>query len=176
MTEGFFAPDAPKALEPMTGAKRSRRDGRPILRCRSDRAEEIFRSASGPRLLARLQEAAKPEEALLQFDGFLRGLPAGVQLFSLVRGQSAADPVDRGYRRHRARACRSTCRAMRRFWTPSLAGRSLSEWPGPEAPDIAELAKVLGRLCGLRGCSLLASSRLGQGVAFPHRRAPSARA
>ena len=49
---------------------------------RSDRAEEIFKRLR-PEILTRLQEAAKPEEALLQFDGFLRGLPAGVQLFSL---------------------------------------------------------------------------------------------
>ena len=49
---------------------------------RSDRAEEIFEGLK-PEILASLQDAAKPEEALLQFDGFLRGLPAGVQLFSL---------------------------------------------------------------------------------------------
>jgi glutamate-ammonia-ligase adenylyltransferase len=33
--------------------------------------------------MAKLAEAAKPDEALIQFDGFLAGLPAGVQLFSL---------------------------------------------------------------------------------------------
>jgi glutamate-ammonia-ligase adenylyltransferase len=49
---------------------------------RSDRAVEIFNRLR-PELLSRLKEAAKPEEALLQFDGFLKGLPAGVQLFSL---------------------------------------------------------------------------------------------
>jgi glutamate-ammonia-ligase adenylyltransferase len=31
----------------------------------------------------RLSRAANGDEALRQFDGFLKGLPAGVQLFSL---------------------------------------------------------------------------------------------
>ncbi len=36
-----------------------------------------------PDLLTRLARTAQPDEALLAFDGFLAGLPAGVQLFSL---------------------------------------------------------------------------------------------
>ena len=36
-----------------------------------------------PEIMARLQTAARPHEALIAFDGFLAGLPAGVQLFSL---------------------------------------------------------------------------------------------
>lgn len=49
---------------------------------RSERAVEIFNRLK-PEILLRLARAAKPEEALLAFDGFLAGLPAGVQLFSL---------------------------------------------------------------------------------------------
>ena len=49
---------------------------------RTARATEIFGRIT-PQIMARLQEAAKPDEALAQFDGFLAGLPAGVQLFSL---------------------------------------------------------------------------------------------
>lgn len=80
-TEGFFAPDAAKPLADDWGQEITARwQTYPALR--SDRAEEIFRRLK-PEILARLKEAAKPEEALLQFDGFLRGLPAGVQLFSL---------------------------------------------------------------------------------------------
>jgi glutamate-ammonia-ligase adenylyltransferase len=41
---------------------------------RSERASLIF---------ARLKDSASPEDALIQFDAFLSGLPAGVQLFSL---------------------------------------------------------------------------------------------
>ena len=80
-TEGFFAPDAPKAVDASWGTNITARwQTYPALR--SDRAEEIFRRIL-PEILTRLQAAAKPDEALLQFDGFLRGLPAGVQLFAL---------------------------------------------------------------------------------------------
>ncbi|WP_281825444.1 glutamine-synthetase adenylyltransferase [Jannaschia rubra] len=49
---------------------------------RSGRARTIF-ARLRPGLLAALSAAARPEEALAAFDGFLRGLPSGVQLFSL---------------------------------------------------------------------------------------------
>ncbi|SDY92548.1 glutamate-ammonia-ligase adenylyltransferase [Jannaschia faecimaris] len=49
---------------------------------RSRRAREIFGRVR-PGLLAALSTAARPSEALAAFDGFLRGLPAGVQVFSL---------------------------------------------------------------------------------------------
>ncbi|MDT0683754.1 bifunctional [glutamine synthetase] adenylyltransferase/[glutamine synthetase]-adenylyl-L-tyrosine phosphorylase [Roseicyclus sp. F158] len=49
---------------------------------RSSRATEIFERLK-PDLLGRLGRAADPGEALRAFDGFLRGLPAGVQIFSL---------------------------------------------------------------------------------------------
>ncbi|PYG31781.1 glutamine-synthetase adenylyltransferase [Pelagimonas varians] len=84
VTEGFFAPDAvasqalPEALE--DSEIPARWPTYPSLR--SERALEIFRRLR-PEILSRLGQAAKPEEALLAFDGFLKGLPAGVQLFSL---------------------------------------------------------------------------------------------
>jgi glutamate-ammonia-ligase adenylyltransferase len=49
---------------------------------RSERAVRIFKRVQ-PEILRRLDRAANPDEALRQFDGFLAGLPAGVQLFSL---------------------------------------------------------------------------------------------
>ncbi|MFX0540378.1 bifunctional [glutamine synthetase] adenylyltransferase/[glutamine synthetase]-adenylyl-L-tyrosine phosphorylase [Roseovarius sp. S4756] len=49
---------------------------------RSDRAGQIFRRLR-PDIIARLSRTSHPEEALLAFDGFLAGLPAGVQVFSL---------------------------------------------------------------------------------------------
>ncbi|MBF9047132.1 glutamine-synthetase adenylyltransferase [Rhodobacterales bacterium LSUCC0031] len=49
---------------------------------RSERGHAIFARLK-PTLLRRFQRAARPEEALLNFDNFLKGLPAGVQLFSL---------------------------------------------------------------------------------------------
>ncbi len=49
---------------------------------RTQRATEIF-SRLQPMILSCMEQAADPGEALIQFDGFLKGLPAGVQLFSL---------------------------------------------------------------------------------------------
>ncbi|MBY4892297.1 glutamine-synthetase adenylyltransferase [Rhodobacteraceae bacterium N5(2021)] len=54
--------------------------GYPALR--SERGQAIFERLK-PDLLNRFTAAARPDEALANFDGFLRGLPAGVQIFSL---------------------------------------------------------------------------------------------
>lgn len=90
LTEPFFAPDrtaTPRAteatlpaFEPATLALIERWPSYPALR--SARAVEIF-TRLRPELLSRLGAAAKPDEALGNFDSFLRGLPAGVQVFSL---------------------------------------------------------------------------------------------
>ena len=53
---------------------------------RSDRAQRIF-STLKPQILASLCKAKNPDEALIQFDKFLRGLPAGVQVFSLFKAK-----------------------------------------------------------------------------------------
>jgi glutamate-ammonia-ligase adenylyltransferase len=88
LTEGFFAgsgivaaPEPPAAeAESFDTEVTSRWRSYPALR--SARAVEIFQRLR-PEILSRLAGAAKPDEALLAFDGFLAGLPAGVQLFSL---------------------------------------------------------------------------------------------
>ena len=82
LTEGFFAPEAPRVQAATAWGKdvMARWHSYPALR--SARATEIFDRLQ-PEIITRLQEAAKPDEALAQFDGFLAGLPAGVQLFSL---------------------------------------------------------------------------------------------
>ena len=49
---------------------------------RSARAVELFERMR-PRLLKRLAASSDPKAALVHLDGFLAGLPAGVQLFSL---------------------------------------------------------------------------------------------
>lgn len=81
-TEGFFAPDiAPievnEALDPVI---MERWRNYPALR--SERGAAVFERIK-PTIVARLAQATKPQEALLALDGFLLGLPAGVQLFSL---------------------------------------------------------------------------------------------
>ncbi len=84
LTESFFAPEegdgTPEAQELAQNEIVVRWPTYPALR--SERAVEIFRRLR-PEILRRLSETAKPEEALVAFDGFLAGLPAGVQLFSL---------------------------------------------------------------------------------------------
>ncbi len=82
LTEGFFAPDStiPRSVIDWGAEIVARWHLYPALR--SDRATTIFERLK-PEILARLQEATKPDQALAQFDRFLSGLPAGVQLFSL---------------------------------------------------------------------------------------------
>jgi len=86
MTEEFFAPDT--APVPDTGALPDDLDVSILARwpsypaLRSSRASQIFKRLK-PELLRRLATTARPDEALLALDGFLAGLPAGVQLFSL---------------------------------------------------------------------------------------------
>ncbi|MBM1219147.1 glutamine-synthetase adenylyltransferase [Ponticoccus sp. SC2-23] len=84
LIEGFFTPDeaqGDEGDEQEFGAEITARwPDYPALR--SARAGELFRRLR-PEILGAMQEAARPEEALVNFDRFLSGLPAGVQLFSL---------------------------------------------------------------------------------------------
>jgi [glutamine synthetase] adenylyltransferase / [glutamine synthetase]-adenylyl-L-tyrosine phosphorylase len=88
LTEGFFAGsgissvcDLPtEVVDSFDTEITSRWRSYPALR--SDRAVEIFERLR-PEILSRLARTTNPSEALLAFDGFLAGLPAGVQLFSL---------------------------------------------------------------------------------------------
>jgi len=83
LCEGFFsAPEASTTLETpdWADAITSRWSNYPALR--SERAVELFARLK-PELLRRMEATGRPEETLSAFDGFLAGLPAGVQLFSL---------------------------------------------------------------------------------------------
>ena len=83
LTEGFFSPAATEAVPDLSDTAREITkawESYPALR--SDRAQAIFRRLR-PRLLRELSRAANPDEALVALDGFLAGLPAGVQIFSL---------------------------------------------------------------------------------------------
>ncbi len=89
LTGGFFAPGEAEA-GPELGAEAqgivAQWPSYPALK--SDRAQASFRRLR-PQLLRRLERAANPGEALVALDGFLRGLPAGAQLFALFE----ANPV-----------------------------------------------------------------------------------
>ncbi|MGM0584839.1 MAG: bifunctional [glutamine synthetase] adenylyltransferase/[glutamine synthetase]-adenylyl-L-tyrosine phosphorylase [Pseudomonadota bacterium] len=95
VTETFFTPEKREAeaeapdlaargfARPETGEEmleRWRRGAIPATR--SERAREILGRLE-PRLLDALASAASPDDALAQFDRFLSGLPAGVQILSL---------------------------------------------------------------------------------------------
>nr|RDS96517.1 glutamine-synthetase adenylyltransferase [Cereibacter sphaeroides f. sp. denitrificans] len=83
LTEGFFAPGAAEKGPELSARARDIVEGwasYPALR--SQRAVEIFRRLR-PQILKSLARAANPDEALAAFDGFLGGLPAGVQIFAL---------------------------------------------------------------------------------------------
>jgi glutamate-ammonia-ligase adenylyltransferase len=83
LTEGFFAPTEVEDGPDLSDHARSIVDGWSSYPClRSDRAQAIFRRLR-PVLLKRLSRAANPDEALVALDGFLSGLPSGVQIFSL---------------------------------------------------------------------------------------------
>ncbi|WP_170564389.1 glutamine-synthetase adenylyltransferase [Ruegeria atlantica] len=84
LTEGFFAPGsstrAPVGEADFDQNVLARWTTYPALR--SQRGARIFERLK-PELLSRLAKTAQPDEALRALDGFLSGLPAGVQLFSL---------------------------------------------------------------------------------------------
>jgi [glutamine synthetase] adenylyltransferase / [glutamine synthetase]-adenylyl-L-tyrosine phosphorylase len=83
LTTEFFAPSAAEDGPELSDAARAIVAGwanYPALR--SERAITIFQRLR-PMLLKRLMRAGNPDEALVALDGFLAGLPAGVQIFSL---------------------------------------------------------------------------------------------
>ncbi len=93
LTEGFFAGTATTPVrQPLPSDTQfdpditARWQSYPALR--SARGTAIFAQLK-PAILARLAKAARPQEAFLAFDGFLLGLPAGVQVFALF----AANPT-----------------------------------------------------------------------------------
>jgi glutamate-ammonia-ligase adenylyltransferase len=83
LTEGFFAPGETEEQPRLSDQAEAIIAGWRAYPClRSERAQTIFRRL-GPQLLKRLTRATNQTEALVALDGFLAGLPAGVQIFSL---------------------------------------------------------------------------------------------
>ena len=83
LTDSFFSPSAATEGPALSETARTVVDGwRAYPALRSPRAVEIFKRVR-PRLLRQLGQSANPDAALLQFDSFLKGLPGGVQVFSL---------------------------------------------------------------------------------------------
>jgi glutamate-ammonia-ligase adenylyltransferase len=89
LTDGFFTPGPVQEGPDLSQAAQKIVQGwRRYPALRSDRAQEIF-ARLAPQMLRALGRAANPDEALLALDGFLAGLPAGVQLFSLFEANPA---------------------------------------------------------------------------------------
>ncbi len=83
LTEGFFAPaEVEEGPELSDSARAITKAWESYPALRSDRAQAIFRRLR-PQLLRQLARAANPDEALVALDGFLAGLPTGVQIFAL---------------------------------------------------------------------------------------------
>ncbi len=144
LTEGFFAPTAAAPSPELSEAASAIVGGwRNYPALRSDRAVGIFKRLR-PAILSRLARAANPDEALRQFDGFLAGLPAGVQLFSLfdANPQLIDLIVD----------IAATAPGLAQYLSRNssvldavLAGHFFSPWPGPEDLE-AELSAQLAAI------------------------------
>ncbi|MCV2880901.1 bifunctional [glutamine synthetase] adenylyltransferase/[glutamine synthetase]-adenylyl-L-tyrosine phosphorylase [Actibacterium sp. XHP0104] len=148
LTEGFFAPGQPSGKPDMptlseTSAQVVERwHTYPALR--SQRAVEIFARLK-PEILTRLQKAAKPDEALAAFDGFLEGLPAGVQIFSLFQ----ANPQLIDLIVNIAATAPELARYLSRnagVLDAVIGGDFFADWPGVEAltEDLTGQLSVLG--------------------------------
>ncbi len=81
LTEPFFAPGS-KTTEVSTVHAGTAARWLRLPALRSERARDRFERLR-PMLFARLDAAPQPTEAVAAFEGFLAGLPAGVQLFAL---------------------------------------------------------------------------------------------
>ena len=140
LTKGFFQPSAGEGGSNASPESEllARWSGYPALR--SPRAVEILKRV-WPRVDARLSEAGNPDEALSHFDAFLRGLPAGVQLFSLFEANPhlldlVIDIVD-------------TAPELGQYLTRNagvfdavIGGQFFGDWPGEETLT-AELSRAL---------------------------------
>ncbi|MEM7753778.1 MAG: glutamine-synthetase adenylyltransferase, partial [Pseudomonadota bacterium] len=141
LTEGLFQPTAQGDALSDSGPETellARWSGYPALR--SPRAVEILKHV-WPRVEARLDHATNPAEALSHFDGFLRGLPAGVQLFSLFEANPhlldlVIDIVDTAPELGQYLARNAG------VFDAVIGGQFFGDWPGEHALT-RELAKAL---------------------------------
>jgi glutamate-ammonia-ligase adenylyltransferase len=144
LTGAFFEPTkGEKTVAPVDGEMAeivARWPGYPALR--SVRGQEIFERLK-PDLLRRFHAAPRPLEALSNFDGFMHGLPAGVQLFSLFEASpllvdlivdicATAPGLSRYLSRHSE------------VLDAVLDGRFFAPWPGAEGLQRELMAAVKG--------------------------------
>lgn len=126
-SESLPAPDGPEPGPEPEIVQRWRHY--PALR--SARAQALFERLK-PDLLARLRAAARPDEALSAFDGFLAGLPAGVQLFAMFQ----ANPQLRALIVDIAATSPALARYLARHsrvFEAVIGGSFFAPWPGRAA-------------------------------------------
>jgi len=134
LTDGFFSPGPDKRPTPpvdatgLDSAIVERWPTYPALR--TQRAREIF-DRLRPDLMERLASAARPEDALMAFDGFLSGLPAGVQLFSMFEANSSLIDLLIDIEGTSAELGKYLARNSGVF-DAVIAGFFFSDWPGAE--------------------------------------------
>ena len=141
LTTRFFAPAEAEAGPELSAAAQSIVAGwsnYPALR--TDRAVGIFQRLR-PMLLTRLMQASNPDEALVALDGFLAGLPTGVQIFSLFEANpplvdliidiAATAPALSHYLARNAGVLDAV-----------IGGSFFSEWPGRDQLAFASTARM----------------------------------
>ena len=141
LTTRFFAPAEAEAGPELSSAAQSIVAGwsnYPALR--TDRAVGIFQRLR-PMLLTRLMQASNPDEALVALDGFLAGLPTGVQIFSLFEANpplvdliidiAATAPALSHYLARNAGVLDAV-----------IGGSFFSEWPGRDQLAFASTARM----------------------------------
>ncbi len=141
LTEGFFSPVTAEPAPDLSEQARAiveRWPHYPALR--SDRAQAIFARLK-PGLLRKLMQGAEPQEALVALDGFLAGLPSGVQIFSLFEANPPLVDL--------ILDIAATAPALARYLSRNAAvldgvigGAFFAPWPGV-AGLVADLAKRL---------------------------------
>ena len=147
LTEGFFAPPGltPQAPRPDLPEELDRdviARWRSYPALRSDRGARIFDRLK-PELFSRLAKTANPSETLLSLDGFLKGLPAGVQLFSLFEANPQLIDLLVDVLGTSPALAEHLSRNAQVF-DAVLTGGFFADWPGREVLQ-AELAAILSR-------------------------------
>src|SRR6056297_1389977 len=144
LIEGFFAPENGEAeAGDEAGFDEdvlARWPSYPALR--SQRAVEIFKRLK-PDILSRLSKTAHPNEALLAFDGFLAGLPAGVQVFSLFEANPQLVDLLLDIAGTSPKLAAHLSRNASVF-DAVIAGDFFAEWPGCAALEQELAARMAG--------------------------------
>jgi [glutamine synthetase] adenylyltransferase / [glutamine synthetase]-adenylyl-L-tyrosine phosphorylase len=142
LTEGFFAP-AEVAAEQISlpdTAKAIVKGWMSYPALRSDRAQASFERLR-PAFLKRLSRTANMDEALIALDGFLAGLPAGVQLFALFEANPSLVDLIIDIAATAPELARYLSRNAR-VLDAVIGGSFFAEWPG-QAGLRAEAMRVI---------------------------------